>query len=53
VSELYDLAMDRAESRDLALELPERRKELEQILKEWQGSVLQSLLGADYDERNQ
>jgi arylsulfatase A-like enzyme len=53
VGELYDLAVDPAESRDLAQELPERKKELEKILNDWQGSVLQSLLGADYDEGNQ
>lgn len=46
--ELFDLATDPGETKNLADEHPERADELASQLKEWQTSVLQSLRGADY-----
>jgi arylsulfatase A-like enzyme len=46
--ELYDLAADRAEKRDLAAAQPERVAAMRSQLGDWQKSVLQSLHGMDY-----
>ncbi len=46
--ELYDLQADPAETTNLAAKLPERVTELRAKLRQWQGSVLHSLTGADY-----
>ena len=37
--ELYNLAEDAGENRDLSRELPERRNELHRLLKKWRASV--------------
>ena len=46
--ELFDMREDPAESQDIAASNPEVRDRLGRELAEWQGSVLQSLTGADY-----
>jgi arylsulfatase A-like enzyme len=46
--ELFDLASDRGETRDLAKDEPARVESLAKRLREWQDSVLRSLTGADY-----
>ncbi len=48
VRELFDLRTDRAEKTNLIETKPEIAKKLEQQLREWQQSVLNSLTGADY-----
>jgi arylsulfatase A-like enzyme len=47
--ELFDLRADRAEKQNLIETEPEVARKLEQQLREWQQSVLESLTGADYD----
>ena len=47
--ELFDLRKDRAEKENLTASEPEVARKLEQQLREWQQSVLESLTGADYD----
>jgi len=46
--ELFDLGSDPAEKVDLAEKEPELSRNLQTRLREWQGSVLHSLTGADY-----
>lgn len=46
--ELFDLATDPAEETDLAAQKPAIVEKLQQKLRTWQESVLQSLTGADY-----
>jgi len=46
--ELYNLGNDRAETKNIASEHPEKVKEMNHLLHEWQESVLNSLTGADY-----
>ncbi|MDG2388761.1 MAG: sulfatase-like hydrolase/transferase [Planctomycetaceae bacterium] len=46
--ELYDIRKDPAETKNLAVTEPEITKLMEQTLKTWQHSVLNSLTGADY-----
>ncbi len=46
--ELFDMAADPAESRDVAADHPEEVERLEGRLRDWQRSVLESLSGADY-----
>jgi arylsulfatase A-like enzyme len=46
--ELFDLADDPTESRDLAAAQPERVKAMQARMRAWQHSVLRSLTGADY-----
>jgi arylsulfatase A-like enzyme len=46
--ELYDLAADPGETKDLAQEKPEVTKEMAAALEVWQLSVEQSLMGRDY-----
>jgi arylsulfatase A-like enzyme len=46
--ELFDLRADRGETRNLAAAQPQRAREMEKKLREWQRSVLTSLTGADY-----
>ena len=46
--ELYDIRKDPAETKNLAVTEPEITKLMEQTLKTWQYSVLNSLTGADY-----
>ena len=48
VKELFDLDEDPAEKNNLVETKPEIAKDLEQQLRRWQQSVLQSLTGADY-----
>lgn len=49
-TELFDLRADPAEEKNLAEEKPAVVRELQQQLRDWQESVLQSLSGADYGE---
>lgn len=46
--ELFDIRADRAEEQNLASEKPEVVADLQQRLRAWQESVLESLSGADY-----
>jgi arylsulfatase A-like enzyme len=46
--ELFDLKADPAEKTNLADQQPQLVKSLQTQLREWQGSVLQSLVGSDY-----
>jgi hypothetical protein len=46
--ELFDIKKDSAETNNLIHELPEKGLLLEEKLKIWQQSVLESLLGYDY-----
>lgn len=46
--ELFDLATDPAEKKDLSADQPHRVTAMEKTLADWQQSVLQSLQGADY-----
>ncbi|MBK8036830.1 MAG: sulfatase-like hydrolase/transferase [Verrucomicrobiaceae bacterium] len=46
--ELFDLKADPAEKTNLADQQPQLVKSLQTQLREWQGSVLQSLAGTDY-----
>ena len=46
--ELFDIRADPAESNNLASSEPEEVDRLEQELRQWQQSVLESLTGADY-----
>ncbi len=46
--ELYNLAEDRQEKRDLAAREPERVEEMKAALEGWQRSVVRSLNGEDY-----
>ena len=46
--ELFDLRADPAEKNNLIAAQPEVARKLEQQLRTWQESVLQSLMGADY-----
>jgi len=46
--ELFDLKIDPAEKTNLADQQPQLVKSLQTQLREWQGSVLQSLVGSDY-----
>lgn len=46
--ELYDLRNDRAERLNIAHRYPELVDEMQEEMKEWQESVLNSLTGADY-----
>lgn len=48
IEELYDLAADPAESRDVARQQADRVATMRQGLAAWQASVLHSLNGADY-----
>jgi arylsulfatase A-like enzyme len=48
VRELFDLDSDPAEKNNLVEEKPEIAGDLDQQLREWQQSVLESLTGADY-----
>ncbi len=48
--ELFDLNADPAEKHNLASEKPELVREMEQQLRAWQQSVLNSVRGADYRE---
>lgn len=47
---LYNLADDRAETKDLSSSEPERLKQMEAALKLWQQSVIRSHNGEDYKE---
>lgn len=49
--ELYDLDLDRGETKDVAATRPEMTAKMEQDLRAWQKSVLHSLTGADYLKR--
>jgi arylsulfatase A-like enzyme len=46
--ELFDLSTDPAEEHNLYADQPERVGTMEQELRNWQQSVLESLTGADY-----
>jgi hypothetical protein len=46
--ELFDIASDPAESKDLAGSRPELADDMEKRLRAWQRSVETSLTGADY-----
>lgn len=46
--ELFDLIADPGEKKNLISSFPQLAKDLEVQLKEWQQSVLESLMGADY-----
>jgi arylsulfatase A-like enzyme len=46
--ELYDIYNDPAEKKNLSVAYPEVVKELQDELRKWQESVLNSLTGADY-----
>lgn len=46
--ELFDLKADPAEKNDISAQEPERVRELQTKMREWQESVLRSLTGADY-----
>jgi hypothetical protein len=46
--ELFDLYNDPAEKEDLIETMPQIARRLEQLLHDWQESVLRSLTGADY-----
>ena len=48
VKELFDLRNDHAEENNLIKTKREIAKNLEQQLRDWQQSVLNSLMGADY-----
>jgi arylsulfatase A-like enzyme len=48
--QLFDLGDDPAETNDLIKASPEIARNLEQQLRDWQKSVLNSLTGADYHE---
>ncbi len=48
--ELYDLENDRAETVNMASEYPEVVEELQNKMRAWQESVLNSLTGADYGD---
>jgi arylsulfatase A-like enzyme len=48
IAELYDLAADPAEKNDISAQNPERVTQLKAALRQWQDSVLKSLLGNDY-----
>jgi hypothetical protein len=48
VQELFDLDADMGKRTNLIRELPEMAESLRLKLREWQGSVLRSLTGADY-----
>lgn len=50
--ELYDLENDRAEKVNVASEYPELVENLQNQLRKWQESVLNSLTGADYTGKN-
>ena len=47
-AELFDLAADPAETRDLSSERPEIVRAMQQQMQAWQHAVLHSLRGADY-----
>ena len=49
-AQLFDLQSDNAEERDLAKELPQVAARMQQELREWQTSVLESLSEADYSQ---
>lgn len=49
--ELYDLQNDRGETVNVAGEHPEVVEQLQQQMREWQESVLNSLTGADYPDK--
>jgi arylsulfatase len=51
--ELYDLATDPRESKDLLASQTERSASMRKALDEWLGSVVRSLNGADYGVRNE
>ncbi len=51
VRELFDLRNDQAEENNLIETKPQIAKNLEQQLRDWQQSVLNSLTGADYRKR--
>jgi len=46
--ELYDLSSELGEQNNLAKARPEKVKELQKLMREWQTSVLASLQGKDY-----
>lgn len=46
--ELFDLASDPAEKRNLIEQHPDMARELQTKLRTWQSSILNSLIGADY-----
>jgi arylsulfatase A-like enzyme len=46
--ELFDVRADPAEKNDLSADLPGVAKEMESQLRDWQQSVLESLIGDDY-----
>lgn len=48
--ELYDLAEDAAETKNLADEMPARAETMRDALRDWQESVVRSLEGDDYVE---
>ena len=48
--ELYDLAEDAAETKNLADEMPARAETMRDALQDWQESVVRSLEGDDYVE---
>lgn len=48
--ELYDLENDRAETKNVASQYPEIVENLENQMRTWQESVLNSLTGADYED---
>ncbi len=50
--ELFDLAKDPAEKKNLVDELPGVAEKLNKQLRQWQQSVLESLTGADYQPAN-
>ncbi|CAN5804265.1 hypothetical protein BH23PLA1_BH23PLA1_18760 [soil metagenome] len=47
-TKLFDVRNDPAEEHNLIVDKPEIAKDLEQQLRNWQESVLNSLQGADY-----
>lgn len=48
--ELFDLKADPAEKDDLSARQPERVRDLQAKMREWQAGVLRSLTGADYSK---
>jgi len=47
---LFNLSEDPEEKRDLISELPDRAREMERALEQWQRSVIDSLNGVDYHQ---
>lgn len=48
LKELFDVWIDPAETNNLIESYPKQAEEMEKILKDWQQSVLESLMGKDY-----